>query len=238
LHKAIAETAYSVDNKLWETTLDVPRTSMEDDAFGHYAAIAEGHGEAVDDLRSALIFGALNGGFAAVCYDGQFFFDTDHPVAPNEDGTGTPATQSNYQAGTAEPWYLLCNKRAARPIYLQERTKPEFYSAMSLDSPLVFDYDTYSFGSRYRANAAYGFWQCAHGSKATFSEANFDLMYNAIQTRLGDGNRKLGLVPDMMVVGPTNRAAAEKLILAKDLASGATNTNYQRVELIVSPWVA
>lgn len=238
LHKAIAETAYSVNNKMWESTLDVPRTSIEDDAFGHYGAIAESYGEAVDDLRSALVFGALNSGFAALCYDGQYFFDTDHPVAPNEDGTGVATTVSNYQAGALEPWYLLCNKRAARPIYLQERTKPEFYSAMSLDSPLVFDYDTYSFGARYRSNAAYGFWQCAHGSKAAFSEANFNLMYDAILTRLGDGNRKLGLVPDTLVVGPTNRAAAETLILARELVGGGTNTNFNRVDLIVSPWVA
>jgi phage major head subunit gpT-like protein len=54
----------------------------------------------------------------------------------------------------------------------------------------------------------------------------------------GDGNRKLGIVPDTLVVGPDNMAAAEALLKAQKNAAGASNTNYNKVKLVVSPWMA
>ena len=46
-------------------------------------------GQAAVRHPEELVFGLLASGFAASCYDGQFFFDIDHPVYGNEDGTGT-----------------------------------------------------------------------------------------------------------------------------------------------------
>jgi phage major head subunit gpT-like protein len=238
LHKALSEKAYTVVNKKFENTIDILRTEIEDDAFGHYGAVAESYGEAIDDLFNDLIFQALASGFASECYDGQYFFDTDHPIYPNEDGTGTATTISNVIAGAGEPWVLLCTERAPKAIYLQERVKPEFYSLTSLDNPNVFDYDRYSFGGRWRGNSAYGFWQLAFGAKAALTEDNFNTAYDAMMKFKGDGNRKLGITPDLLVVGPNNRAAAEKLILAQNKTGGESNTNYKKVELLVSPWMA
>ena len=238
-HKAVSERAYTVVNRLFENTIDVKRTDIEDDNFGHYGTIAESHGQSVIDLQNDLIFQAIAAGFSTVCYDGQFFFDTDHPIAPNEDGTGTATTVSNRLAGgTGEPWVLLCTKRAAKPLYLQERTKPEFSGITSTDNPTVFDLDTYSFGGRWRGEAAYGFWQTAYGAKVALTETNFNLAYDGMCKFKSDGGRKMGIVPDLLVVGPDNRAAAEQLILAQNKAGGESNTNYKKVELLVSPWMA
>jgi len=236
-HKAVKERAYTVVNKKFENTVDIPREDIEDDNFGHYGDIAQSYGESINDLYNDLIFAALNDGFSSECYDGQYFFDTDHPVYPNEDGTGTATTVSNMQAGTGEPWVLLCTNRAPSPLYLQNRTKPEFYSMIDPSSQQVFDYDLYSFGGRYRGNAAYGFWQTAFGSKADLTEANFNAGFDAMMRFKGDGGRKLGIVPDTLVVGADNRAAAEQLILAQNKAGGASNTNWKKVELLVTPWM-
>ncbi len=121
LHKVFKETAYTVVNRKFEATVDVQRTDIEDDNIGQYGTLAESAGQSATDLQNDLVFQALSAGFASVCYDGQYFFDTDHPVYPNEDGSGVAVSVSNMQAGAGAPWVLLCSKRAASPIYLQER---------------------------------------------------------------------------------------------------------------------
>lgn len=239
LHKTVKERAYSVENKKFENTLDVPREAFEDNNLEMYGDVAEGFGQSVVDLKNDLIFKAIKDAFSQICYDGQFFFDTDHPVAPNEDGSGVATTVSNMQAGALEPWVLLCTKRAPKAFYLQERMDAEFTGKTSPNnSDAVFENDVYSWGGRWRGNAAYGFWQLAFGSKAAFSEANFDAAFKAMMKFKADGDRQLNIVADTLVVGPDNMAAAEKVINAINKAGGESNTNYAKVKLIVSPLLA
>ena len=237
LHKQVAENAYTVDNKLFENTLDVPRTDIEDDMVGLYGDLAESYGQSVLDLKNSLMYQALKAGFNTNCYDGQYFFDTDHPVAANEDGTGAIVNVSNVQAGAGEAWVLLCTKRAPAPLYLQERITPQFESITTTQNSNVFDLDKFSFGGRWRGNAAYGFWQLAYGSKAALDATNFQAAYAAMIKVKGDGQRLLGVVPDTLVVGPDNQAAAEALLKANQNAAGASNINYNKVELVVTPWL-
>lgn len=236
-HKVFKETAYTVVNRKFESTVDVQRTDIEDDNIGQYGTLAESAGQSATDLKNDLVFQAVSAGFASVCYDGQYFFDTDHPVYPNEDGSGVAVSVSNMQAGAGAPWVLLCTKRAAAPIYLQERIAAQFDSINSAQNSTVFDLDVYSFGGRWRGEAAYGFWQCAFGSKATLNAANFEAAYDAMMDFKGDGGRKLGIVADTLLVGAPNRAAAEAVVSKANLANGESNTNYKRVELIVTPWM-
>lgn len=239
LHKVASEIAYTVTNRKFESTLDVQRTDIEDDNFGHYGTIAESQGQSAGDLMNELVFQKVAAGFASLCYDGQFFFDTDHPVYPNEDGSGVAVNVSNMQAGANPPWILLCTKRAPQPFYLQERIKPQFEALTNAgSSDTVFNYDVFSYGGRWRGDAAYGFWQLAFGSKATLNAANVEAAYDAGMQVKGDGNRQLGIVYDTMLVGPSNRAAAEALLLKQHLAGGEDNINYKRFELIVTPWLA
>lgn len=238
LHKVANTTAFQVLNRKFENTLDVPVDEIEDDNWGMYADLAETHGQSVHDLMNDLVFGKVPLGFSEVCYDNQFFFDTDHPVYPNEDGTGVATTVSNMQAGVGEPWVLLCTKRAPQPFYLQERVKAQFVPKTSaLTSDGVFENDMMSFGGRWRGEAVFGFWQLAFGSKADPTEANFEAAFKAMETVKGDGNRKLGITPDLLICGPNNRKAFETLLKADKNAAGASNTNYNKVELLVTPWM-
>ncbi|AQW30509.1 Mu-like prophage major head subunit gpT family protein [Ralstonia syzygii subsp. celebesensis] len=237
LHKKFKETAYQVVNRKFECTVDVQRTDIEDDEIGQYGTIAESAGQSATDLKNDLVFQALGAGFASVCYDGQYFFDTDHPVYENEDGTGAVTNVSNMQDGAGAPWVLLCTKRAASPIYLQQRMPAQFDSVTSTQNTNVFDLDVYSFGGRWRGEAAYGFWQCAFGSKAALTAANFNAAYEAMMKFKGDGQRKLGIVPDTLVCGPDNMADAEALLKAMQNANGSSNTNYNKVGLVVTPWL-
>ena len=52
LHKKLAEKAYTVVNEKFEATIDVERTDIEDNSFGHYGTLAEGQGQAATDLKN------------------------------------------------------------------------------------------------------------------------------------------------------------------------------------------
>jgi phage major head subunit gpT-like protein len=50
----------------------------------------------------------MKDGFSGLCFDGQPFFDTEHPVYPKTDGTGDPESVSNIVGtGSGKPWFLL-----------------------------------------------------------------------------------------------------------------------------------
>ena len=112
---------FSITNKDWEATLQVDRNHIDDDQLGIYkprimelAAEAKRH---PDELISNLI----KNGAASLCYDGQFFFDTDHVE-------GDSGSQSNKLTGTGTTVaQLTADFRAARAAmwkFKNDRGKP------------------------------------------------------------------------------------------------------------------
>lgn len=78
--KSLAAHGYTVVNKKWESTIGVKREDIEDDRLGVYKPKLQALG--VARLAYAkLLTDILEGGFDTVCYDGQYFFDNDHPGA-------------------------------------------------------------------------------------------------------------------------------------------------------------
>lgn len=235
--KDMAAQAYQVQNKLYEGTVAVKRTDIEDDNVGVYTPLFAEMGRAARAHADALVFGLLAAGESTLCYDGQNFFDTDHPVYPNVDGTGTAATVSNLQAGSGAPWYLLDCSRSLKPLIFQERTTPELESLTSTQDEAVFMRDEYRFGIRYRCNAGFGFWQLAYKSKAALDAENFNAAMAAMMQAKADGGRPLGVRPTHLLVGPSLRADALKLVESQLVGGGDSNPNYKAVQVIVSPWL-
>ena len=71
---------YLVTNRKFEATIAVQRDDIEDDQLGIYGNQARMAGYSAGQFPDELVFGLLANGFARTCHDGQFFFDTDHPV--------------------------------------------------------------------------------------------------------------------------------------------------------------
>jgi len=236
--KNMAAQAYQVQNKLFEGTVAVKRTDIEDDNVGIYTPLFAEMGRAAATHPDQLVFGLLKTAHTVNCYDGQFFFDTDHPVYPNVDGTGTATQVSNVQAGTGAAWYLLDTSRALKPLIFQERTQPELEALTSTQDEAVFMRDEYRYGIRYRCNAGLGFWQMAFKSQADLTAANFNAAMAAMMSLKADGGRPLGIKPTVLVVPPSLRAAAIEIVKNERLANGASNPNFGVVDLIVSPWLA
>jgi len=81
--------SYTIVNEEYESSIEVKRADIKDDQTGQYGPLARSIGESARLYPDEMVFGTLlPNGFTELCYDGQYFFDTDHPV-----GDGT--TQSN-----------------------------------------------------------------------------------------------------------------------------------------------
>ncbi|MDR3247166.1 MAG: Mu-like prophage major head subunit gpT family protein, partial [Treponema sp.] len=120
--KNIKEASYTIVNRLFESTLGVKRTDIEDDNLGIYRPLIAAMVKESLDFLDRNISSLLSGGFASLCYDGQNFFDVDHPVFPNTDGTGAAVAVSNVigaLTATGAPWYLLSLNGALKPLILQ-----------------------------------------------------------------------------------------------------------------------
>jgi phage major head subunit gpT-like protein len=241
----IRESSYAIANKLYEATLGIKRVDIEDDNIGIYRPLAQAEAEEVIAFFNRNVAGLIKNGFSTLCFDGQNFFDVDHPVYPNTDGTGTAVSVSNYvgtlsgeNADTGKPWFLLSLSGVLKPFILQQRMPPEMDEITDPKNDSVFMKDQYLYGVRYRGNFGYGFWQQAVASKAALNAANYEAARLRMLTFKRDGGDPLGIAPTHLVVDPANEAAARKLLETQFDSSGASNPNYHTAELIVSPWLA
>lgn len=69
---------YEVENRKYEATIEVDRETFEDDRLGQVRPRIEELALRAATHPDELVTGLLNDGFTATCYDGQYFFDTDH----------------------------------------------------------------------------------------------------------------------------------------------------------------
>ena len=208
--------SYAVKNKLFESSVNIKRTDVEDDQYGIYGSLLEEMGRASGDHPDELIFALLAQGFSTTCYDGQYFFDTDHPVGGEEGVT----VVSNMQAGAGASWFLLDTSRAIKPLLFQERIPYSFQSLTADTDENVFKRDEYLYGVRARVNAGFGLWQLAFGSKATLDTTNYTSARSAMMSIMSDEGRPMGIVPNKLVVGPSLEQAGRKLVNNQLVDSG------------------
>jgi phage major head subunit gpT-like protein len=78
--KALEAAKYVIVNDDFEATVEVDRNDIEDDNLGIYAPQAQMAGESAKQLPDEIVMELVNNAFTNKCFDGQYFFDTDHPV--------------------------------------------------------------------------------------------------------------------------------------------------------------
>ena len=61
-------------------------------------------------------------------------------------------------------------------------------------------------------SCGFGLWQLAFASKATLDDAAFEDAYQRMMSIKSDQGRPLGVKPAQLFVGPSNRAAANRVI--------------------------
>lgn len=232
--KNLAAHGFTIKNRKFESTIEVNRDDIADDKIGVYKPAFSEMGQASKRHPEELIFGLLASGFATTCYDGQNFFDAEHPV--KDEGEGEVLV-SNMQDGAGPAWYLLDTSRGVRPLIWQEREKYEFQQITGANDQHVFINDKYLYGIRARVNAGFGLWQLAFGSKATLDATNYAAARAAMMGFTADGGRKLGVTPTYLVVPPELESAALHLLNTETKDGGGSNPWKGTAELIVTPYL-
>jgi len=92
--KALLEHGFTIVNKDWESSLAVDRNARDDDQYGQVKIRAAQLGQGAKTDQDLLFAQTVEAGSATACYDGQFFFDTDH-------AEGASGTQLNYFNGAS-----------------------------------------------------------------------------------------------------------------------------------------
>lgn len=225
---------YRIKNKTFENTVGVKREAIEDDTYGVFTPLMAQLGQDAKEHPDLLIFDLLKAGFKTHCYDGQYFFDTDHPVGKE----GAVKSVSNFQGGSGRAWFLLDTSRVIKPLILQKRREYDFVSMTDPKGENVFKHNEYVYGVDGRLNAGYSLWQLAFASREALDAKSFNDAYSQMQSICGDHGKPLGIRPKLLVVGPQDRAAALEVVKAERNAFGATNINRDVVDVMATPWLA
>lgn len=87
---------FTIANKHWESSLLIKKTDIDDDRMGMYGPLMEQLAIEAAYHPDELFFTALVNGEATACFDGQYFFDTDHAWGDS----GTQSNDLTYAAAT------------------------------------------------------------------------------------------------------------------------------------------
>jgi phage major head subunit gpT-like protein len=220
---------YELLNKSYESTIEVDRDDIEDDQIGVYTPMIQGLAQAARIHPDILAFALLAAGFSTKCFDGQYFFDTDHEVAG--------ASVSNTGGGSGTGWYLMDLSRPIKPIILQMRKTPQFVAMDKPDDENAFMRKKYRYGVDDRKNVGYGLWQLAYGSRQTLDTTAYAAARAAMMSFTNDEGAPLGIMPTHLVVPPTLESAGRTVLEAEKNAAGASNVWYHTAQLVVVPWL-
>lgn len=226
---------FTLKNLPFENTVGVNRDHIEDDQYNVYSPMIAQLGQDAREHPDEKVFSLLANGFAATGYDGQFFFDTDHPVIQAD---GSTASVSNTGGGAGTAWFLLDTSRMVKPLIFQVRKDYNFVALDQETDENVFMRKEFVYGVDARVNAGYGLWQLAYGSKQTLDTTNYAAARAAMMGMKGDNGKPLGVRPTLLVVPPALEKQGLEVLKAERDASGATNVYEGTANLLVTPWLA
>lgn len=246
--KNLAANGYRLTNEKFEDSIQIPRDDFDDDQQNMYGTVVKtGWSDAVIKFFCNNVFGLFANGTTNLCYDGTAFFNSSHPMTS---ASGVTTYQSNLIAGGGNPWYLLDVRSGMKPFIVQERRPFSFRALFDLNDSQVFMRDEFPCGIDGRYAFGYGFWQRALRSGATLNQTNFDAAVAQMMGLQDEEGEALGVMPNLLVCGPSNRAAALQAIKSSLLpwqtsvtgsgtntVGGNSNYNLDAVEILVVPWL-
>lgn len=222
--------AFQITNRKFENTIAVAVDEIADDNVGLYATLASDYGQTAAELPDELVWEQLAMGFDTAHCDGQYFFDTDHPVV---DADGVEQSVANYADGAGSAWYLIDATKVIKPVIFQDRLPAQITAKTSLTDDNVFHQDEFLWGAKRRCATGFGAWELAYASKQALTAENYAAARAAMMSMRGHKGRKLNIRPTLLVVAPTNEGAAREILQAERDAAGATNVWRGTAELHV-----
>lgn len=230
----LSASKYTLTNKDFEDTVGVDRNHLEDDQYGFYSTIFQEQGYAASTYPDEQVFTLLanaHAGTYGLAYDGQYFFDTDHPV--------NGSSVANYtDSGSGSRWYLLDVQRPLKPLVWQVRKEPQLLSMNTPNDERVFMQRQFRFGIEARGAAGFGFWQTAYCYRGALNATNYEAVRAAMMAMMSDEGRPLGIKPGLLVVPPSLEGSARAVVGLSTLSGGGENPWYNTAKILVSPWLS
>ena len=265
----LSNVKYEVGYEEYENGLRVLRRDIINHIVGPYSIEAFNLGNSARLLKPRLVSEALDNGAdsTSLCYDGQPFFDTQHPVGNDPSdltlvsnyigGTGSNGSGSGDGGSVDSPWYLMDLSRPIKPIIFLEREPVRFYSFMDLKDPNVFNIKEFLFAADASCGTGYGLWQTCFRCEDTMTVNSVRAIDFSMRDLRGDNKNEngrsnnLGIKPTHLVYGASNRDRAELLVRSAQLPGdwdtdvvdfGATDTMkpnplYNKYQLLEVSWL-
>lgn len=222
--KSLEEKAYQLMNEDFEATIGIHKNKIKDDNLGLYGPIVQGWGEQGGSLKDRLAYDALGNGHQRACFDGQNFFDTDHPV-------GDTLVSNVSGDNSVDPWFLVDLSKPLKPLLMQTRQEPEFLMVTDPEDSHVFKTGEFLMGAEARAACGYTFWQLAHRCTGALNEANYQAACEAMAGLKDEEGEPLEVKPTHVVVGTSNKVAARELFKKANLTGGESNIWFEDVQI-------
>jgi phage major head subunit gpT-like protein len=225
--KEIMEKAYQLLNKPYEATLPIHKHQISDDQLGLYPAMFEGWGSEAGQWLDRLRFQAMDEGHTRECFDGQNFFDTDHPTF-RDDGS---VWSNNDTTDAGEAWFLVDCSKPLKPLIAQEREKPHFWWVNSLMDSKVADTGIMTAYGEARGAVGYTLPFLAYRSTKVLNTANYIAARDAMKSFVDDNGDPRGIRPTHLVAGVSNQQLA-KDAFKPNLAGGESNTVAGEIKIV------
>lgn len=117
---------YTLTNKNFEDSIGLDKFRVKDDTHGAFAQTVWAFGQAVAKWPDEQIAAVVEAGTSDLCFDGQYYFDTDHPLSLDD---ASLSTYSNLLVGasydlSADPVGAWAKAQAAMGAFKGASGKP------------------------------------------------------------------------------------------------------------------
>jgi phage major head subunit gpT-like protein len=217
--------------KKYENTVEVEVEEVADNPAASAARIARAMADTAGLHEAKQAWAVLSGN--AVGFDSEPLFG-EHTYT-EADGTTVIATYNNSIDGTGDTWYL-CN---ARTLIVATRTGEDYnFQVIGGDnSEYQFLNDKVAMGWRARKIFAPGLWIDAVRSSKALTADNLQEAITLAHSFRNEKGEKLDNRPTHLVVPRSLEAAADKLIKAAFINGGDSNTNLNKLQVIVCDYL-
>lgn len=234
--KAAIEKQIAIISKEWQDNLTVPLRDLRSSHGDMYRMRARSMGQNVGGWKDQQVAALLKSGgpaFTTASFDGVSFFNASHPM--NLAGENIAAYSNLDSGGAGQYWYLFDTRRL-KPIILNWKTRPETQD-IGPDSEHAKLYKEVMWNLYCDAGFGLTLWHYAYASNQTLNETNFNAARQAMEAvpsyaKTSD-DQVMGVMPTLLVVGRSNRLAAEKLIKSETINGGDKNPLYNATDLLV-----
>lgn len=237
---------FTIVNQDFESTISVGRNDIEDDRYGVFSPLFTMMGQNAKQHPDKIVYDLWSKGTSTRCYDGQNFFDTDHPIQIGQQTTSF----SNYQAGSGPTWFLVDSSRPIKPMVFQTRKPYTFTNVVRPDDFHVFMNREFIYGVDARVAAGFALWQLAYASNAPLTHDNYAAARAAMIGIPKDNGDKMGVVPTHLIVPASLEAAARQVVKNETriitIETGSPSVPHSvpisnewagTAEMIMTPWL-